>query len=192
MAFIEQLQILMTGFPGAPGYMTTYWDLSDDHPPMDDIRSVFGAEGNIWPTGLTLTFPSTGNIIDDVDGSLVSTWVSDAPDDVVGGGTVAYAAPAGACFTWFTGAIHRGRKVQGRSFLVPLDGGMYQTDGTFNNTALGTLNAMAAALGIIGRQVVWCRPVLDDEGGVIASGTSFDVQGGFCRDKVAVLRSRRD
>jgi hypothetical protein len=69
---------------------------------------------------------------------------------------------------------------------------MYQTDGTFNSTALGTLNTMAAALGIIGRQVVWSRPIFDAEGEVIVSGASFDVQGGFCRDKVAVLRSRRD
>jgi len=109
------------------------------------------------------------------------------------------AGASGAVVNWRTGVVRKGRRIKGRTFLVPLKTTVYDEDGTLTSAAIGTINSAAAALinttgeadlGVYGRPT---RQRGDDGAmetipdGLWAVATSFNVP-----DMAAVLRSRRD
>jgi hypothetical protein len=101
-----------------------------------------------------------------------------------------WSAPAGAVITWNTSVVVRGRRVRGRTFLVPLSSTAFDTDGTLNSTALGGIGTAATDLrtsGTLTELIVFCRPTTP--GGT--DGTGGVVQSHRVPDMGAVLRSRR-
>lgn len=166
-------------------------------PALQDFWSAMGVH---MPTGVTMVTENSGDLIEDTDGSIIGSWAEAAP--VPAGGQVvgSFAAPSGAVVTWLTTGIVHSHRVRGRTFIVPLAGTSYQADGTLQDATAAAMRIEAAAFvtATAGSLAVWSRPFA----GTPATGTrpanparlgsSFVVAGSSVKDKVAVLRSRRD
>lgn len=170
-----------------------HFDGSDNAaPPVAAVKAAFAAAPLMFPSGLTLTFPGSGEQINDTDGSLVGVWSSPDGGTVTGGNTVQPAAGVGACIGWTTGGIVNGtkgpRKLRGRTFLVPLSTAVYESDGTLSPGTVTTLQTLANAIMAAGPLAVWHRP----SSPTATDGNSYGVISAKVRDKVAFLSSRRD
>lgn len=161
-------------------------------PPVAAIKSAFTAAANMLPQGLQLTFPNSGDVIDDTTGNLAGTWTSTGGGVVAGAGIPACTAGVGACIGWSTGQVVVGlkgpRKLRGRTFIAPLDGAAWDADGTLKSNYVTNLQTLAAALMAAGPLAVWHRPTT--KGG--SDGNSYGVGSYKVRDKAAYLSSRRD
>jgi hypothetical protein len=140
------------------------------------------------PSGCTIQGEGIVDNIEVTDGTLTSAVPVTPPAVITGTGSGVYAAPVGACITWLTGLVHQGRRVRGRTFLVPLANSAFQNNGTLD-TAWLTQVRNAATTYIAGavNPAVWCRP---DPG--TTNGAAFSIAAGSVADKAAVLTSRRD
>ena len=166
-----------------------HWSASEGGaPPVAAIKTAYTNLASSCPSGVVITVPGSGDTIDDTTGELIGVWTA------AGGGTVSCSgsaqAPAGvgACIGWLTGGIVNGRKLRGRTFIVPLSGPAYDSDGTIGAGALSAVGALANGLMAAGPLAVWHRPTTT--GGT--DGNSYGVVANRVRDKVAFLSSRRD
>lgn len=195
MADIYRVKALWSGFGGSPGVTTHYLGETPTAADLTAVRTFYNTLAPHLPSGLTIAVPGSGDIIDEFEAGLTGTWTATAPTAVSGSNAGEAPAPVGAVVQWLTAGIHRGKRVRGRSFLVPL-AAQYEGNGTllatFVTTAQGAGTALITALNPKLR--VWCRP-LYGEGKprpIIAVGNSFQVTAAAVPDKVMVLRSRRD
>lgn len=184
---MQRCRVHWTGFPGAPGVNTLFFD---DAPadPAPALHTFFDSIKTLLPTSVTVSIDSTGDLITEATGALAGTWSGTAGASVTGTVSALYAGPTGAVVDLVTSTIVGKRRLQGRMFLVPLTTDCYQADGTIATSALGTLQAAAAALlaSTAGTHlVVWHRP-RGGAGGSKAAVTSVRVP-----DLACVLRSRR-
>lgn len=193
-----------TGFTGAPGYsafhFTTdggFWDgglLGDSAQVAADgaanrVRDAFSEINSILPGGVSIAAESEAEILDSDSGEIIgmvsvpSNRVNASP---TGGG---WSGASGAVVNWRTNDYRFGRRIRGRTFIVPLSGGAYEDDGTLESSTISSLNGFALEM-INGEGPatfgVWSRP-RDGGGGVFATVTNHSVP-----DMAAVLRSRRD
>lgn len=151
-----------------------------------------------FPTAVSFIFPSSGRILEDSTGAVTGSWTATAQGTVVGTATNTYSLPTGACTVWKTSTPWHRRIAQGRTFLVPLDGGSYDAQGTLSTTAFA--NISAASNNLISSSgntfLLWMRPKLgkDALGEIIVTraGGSAPVVASQLKDKCAVLTSRRD
>jgi hypothetical protein len=185
VANIDRLVVTWSGFAGAPGYSVFYATPLNDV--QVDISTFFDAITGLLPNDVTITIPNSGDTLNDATGALVGSWTATSGVQHVGENPGLFAGPAGACVSWQTGGIVRGRRVKGRTFIVPLAGGCYDTDGTLEAANRSTLETAADALvaSAGGNLLVWSRPVAGN------GGSSHPVTGASVADRVAVLRSRR-
>jgi hypothetical protein len=154
------------------------------------VRTWFDTIKTTLPTAVTIQFPTEMEEIDTATGDLVQALPIDVLTQVVGTTPGAFASPAGACVNWNTGHITNGRRLRGRTFLVPLAGTQYQTDGTLVDATRTTI--VAASTTLVSYQdnlvlAIWHRPVT---GG--SDGEAAQVDSASVTDKVSILRSRRD
>jgi hypothetical protein len=184
---IDRQRTLWTGFPGAPGYTTLYWNHSTG-PNLAALQTFFTGIADRLPSNCTIQIQNSGDSIDELTGQLTGSWTGAAQTPIPGTGAGAYSAPAGAHINWRTNAVLNGRRVRGRTFLVPLYGGAYDTDGTIAATVLTDLRTNLATFvaAVAPNLLVWTRPVGGSGGGATPM-TTADIP-----DKSAVLRSRRD
>lgn len=191
---IYRITARWAGFNGAPGYSAFHFAtggglVSDVNQVAERVRSAFGAVSFLLPAGVTINIEPEAEIIDSDTGIISAFEPLDPPAEVSGTGSGTYSAPSGAVVNWRTNDVRFGRRIRGRTFLVPLSSASYQSDGTLNPESLSDLNDFGNALvgGDLDSEFgVWSRP-RNGAGGVFATATSFSVP-----DKVAVLRSRRD
>jgi hypothetical protein len=143
------------------------------------------------PTTVTCQTDSTVEVIDDTTGELQEFVNATVAAARVGTGTGNYSAAAGAVCNWYTNTVRNGRRIRGRSFLVPLAGSALGPDGSLDNTNLTGLRTNTATFVTqtgAARLVVWGRPTAPGASdGVSAEVVSFTIP-----DKTAVLTSRRD
>jgi len=169
-------------------------------PELDAIRAFFFAQRNRLPSDVHLIVENAGDIIEDTTGALEGTWSTTAVTGIDGLGSGLYAAPAGYTVSWLTSTTLDGHHVRGRTFIVPANGSVYQSDGTINSTELPGIQADAAALVVAaaGALVVWHRPKFGPRpagGGsrpLLRDGGHGVITGSSVADRVAVLRTRRD
>lgn len=191
---ITRVTAVWSGFTGAPGYTNFFFDafgVGDEVDlETDRVRDFFQTVREALPNDVIVQVQQEAAIIDETTGELMGySQATTPPQPVVGYSTAAYSAPSGACVTWNTETIARGRRLRGRTFVVPLSSGAYDAQGTLTNEAQGFLNGGANALigdGSGPQMVIWSRP-RGGVGGSIGPVTSHRVA-----DKVAILRSRRD
>lgn len=151
------------------------------------IVSAFQQLAPIIPAGVVVTIPGSGDIINDTNGQLTGTWTSAGGGPAVMNGLNTSAAGVGGCITWKTGQVVHGRRLQGRTFIVPLHTDAYDSSGLIKASAKTTLGSFANALQASGPLAVWHRPTT--KGG--SDGTSYGVSSNRVMSKVATLRSRR-
>jgi hypothetical protein len=194
-----------SGFTGAPGYTNLFFEHSD--PPstgvqqaVDNARQLFNACKNALPSAVTVTTSPTVELIEDIDGELVDVMTATTPPAaVVGTDTTAYAAPSGLVIAWLSPGVYRGNRVRGKTFLVPIGGVNYQTDGSLATGLPAAITVHAEAfLAATGPTFgVWCRPQkahLNSAGEAVpaSDGKFFEATSSRVADRVSVLRSRRD
>lgn len=155
--------------------------------PAAILAAYDAVKANI-PNNVTMTIPNTGEVIEDTTGELLSVWTGSGGGTVTGTASPAQAAGVGACVSWRTGGIVDGRRLRGRTFLVPYAASQYDQDGTLIPNAVTFTNAFVTQLMASGPLAVWHRPTT--VGG--SDGNSYGVVIGTARDKVAFLSSRRD
>lgn len=200
MVEIAKVTINWTGFAGAPGYTNLYW--RDFETSGLDQAIIDGAvtKTDTWissvqsrvPTSVRLRVNRQVEIIESTTGQLTRFMQATADTtERVGTGTGAYSAASGLVVNWYTDGVVRGRRVRGRTFIVPLAGNALDTDGSI---AAAALTGMATATTTlisntgVGDLGVWSRPSAPGAtDGQWFSTTSFTIP-----DKAAVLRSRRD
>jgi len=157
----------------------------------DAARAFFNTaygSGGMLPSGISITFDPTVTDINVETGLMGGEESVTTPLAVTGGDSTVYAAVAGACVTWVTNGFVGGKRVRGRTFLVPVGGQGLQTNGTLGTTFLTGLatacnNLIAAAPSFS----VWHRPASVAAGG----GQLFQVLQAKVADKTAYLTSRR-
>jgi hypothetical protein len=104
--------------------------------------------------------------------------------------TAGWAAAAGAVITWNTPGVRNGRRVRGRTFIVPLSNEAWDVDGSLKAVPLNGLNSAATALRTasgIGQLQVWSRPSAPGA----SDGVAFEALSHRIPDFSAILRSRR-
>lgn len=157
-------------------------------PNVAGIHDAYFALKTLIPPSVTISVAGSGDTYDDANGELTSTWSAGAAQSFLGQAPFPQiAAGVGACVTWNTGLIVAGRRLRGRTFLVPLSTQAYDNDGTLTLAAQTALENFGTALLAVGGLGVWHRPTAAGNDGAASGVTSFRL-----RDKVAVLRSRRD
>jgi len=185
---MARVNVSWQNWPGAPGVSTFYLDAAAGSPDLQGIRGFFDNLKTNFPANLTFTFPRVGDTIDENTGLLNGTWDAGVQQlDVVGTGTGGYAGNAGAVVHWLTSGVARGRRVRGRTFLVPLVSLAFDSSGSLAPAQVTSLNTHSQTLIDFkpGALVVWHRPVNG------SGGAKFPVVSRRVPDLAISLRSRR-
>lgn len=183
-----------TGFPGAPGYSNFFFAgggglISDANQVAQRVMDAFSEVVGQLAPGTIIRIEPEAAVVDSETGTTTGYRNISDVAGLESLGTGNYAGPAGAVVTWRTSDLRFGRRIKGRTFLVPLSGNAFDADGTINGGTISDLQAFAATLvgGDLDSEFgIWSRP-RDGAGGVFATVDSFSIP-----DRVAVLRSRRD
>lgn len=183
-----------TGFAGAPGYSNFFFAgggglISDAQQVADRVQDGLEYLGIILAGQASIALEPEAAVIDSDTGEITGYREITPGSPISGAGNGAYAGPVGAVVNWRTSDLRNGRRIRGRTFLVPLSTASFDTDGTLTDTARGQVTSFAGTLagGDLDSEFgVWSRPI-GGSGGVFASATGYSVP-----DMAAVLRSRRD
>lgn len=172
----------MTG----PGLSTFYFDEAQSGWTAA-LTTFFDTIKNRFPTGISWTFRTSGDLIDIPTGELAGSWNDGTFAIVSSSGGNGFVAGAGCSVEWGTSGIRAGRRVLGRTFLCPLDNGAWSTTGVMNGTAQGALqtavNTFHSGVGV--HQMIYSRP------GPAGAGQASPVTSGTVPTAVSWLRSRR-
>ena len=175
-----------TGFTGEPGYSVFYSE-HGSFGVRDALQNFFATFKAFLAPGVIIHSPASGFVIDETTGAIVDTWSTSAPTNIVSSGAGKYSAPSGAVVSWQTGTIHGRRVMQGRTFLVPLMGDAYDTDGTLLATCVTAIDSAATTL----RGAAAPHLGIYARGSATVAGKFGPIIGHRVPDKAAVLRSRR-
>lgn len=186
MADVREIIVDLDGLTGLPG-VSVFHSLNSTSGAVAAIRAFYNTISGFFPSGMTIQVRNTGDVLDSDSGHLVSGWTDTAVSVVNGGGTGGYAAGTGTFIRWQTGAIVGGRRLRGRTFIVPITSAFYQSNGTITDANVGALQTAADTLWGTGTLNVWHRPPV----GTFAGGALHVVTGATAVDKVTSLRSRR-
>lgn len=185
MASLYRLTVRMDGWPGAPGFMTFY---CKSPTPFRSAVVAFVDDVRIsMPSVITFTVPNQLDVLEDSTGELTGIETEGTEYVVNGGAGGDFSAPSGACVTWITNAFVAGRRVRGRTFLVPIVSECYDVDGSIDAPNLARFRDAALDLFTACDLAIWHRPT--SPGG--SDGSAHEVTGSAVRDRAAVLRSRR-
>lgn len=201
---IIRITVRWTGFLGAPGYSNFHFGVgtgwfdggifgdsqqADIDNAASRVANAFGALGASLPEDVQLDIEPEVPILDAASGETLGAGDTTATITQQPRGSGGYSAASGAVVNWRTNDYRFGRRIRGRTFIVPLAGTAYEEDGTIRSGALGVLRTFGEDIrdaGVGPDFGVWSRP-RDGSGGVFASVTGSSVP-----DMAAVLRSRRD
>lgn len=200
MAPILKTTVLWSGFTGAPGYSNFYFHVDNPGASWDGgavlagdaLNTFFTALKPYAPPSLKWRVQSDASVIEASTGELVSMASTGPRADIVGTSVATnYGASQGGVINWRSNGVRNGRRVRGRTFLVPLSATAYTTDGVMAPaflTAVG--NAATALINTAGdlSLAVWARPT----GPGAVDGQMHLVNTATIPNKQAVLRSRRD
>jgi hypothetical protein len=187
-----------TGFTGQPGYSVFYQNNSVGNP--NPLQTFWAAIALYFPPVVTITTPATGELIDETTGKMTGVWGAGVQSAVVGTGLTSYVPNAGAQIKWGTGNFRNGRRVWGRTFLVPFAASQFGTGGVIASTATAAIQTAASTLitSFAGSMVIWTRPVYkpgalpDDPPVLVRAGALNPVVSATVPSKPATLSARRD
>lgn len=207
---IGRMRLNWTGFTGAPGYSNFYFrDFSEGDLTQamvngfgSRLESLISTIQTRLPSTVTIQIDPTIDVVDVPTGNLTRSLSYTPLAARVGQATGNYSAATGGVINWNTAGVHNGRRVRGRTFLVPYGGSALGPNGTLDDTLrtslIGAINTFigvdATKPGVLG---VYARPVKagtnpDGTPRAASEGAWYSVTSFTHPDKVAVLRSRRD
>lgn len=188
--------------PGAPGftnlfYRATTGDATEALAAATKSRLLIVGFGGRMNSSHHIDLVTDVRLLDEASGDLVDIFTVSGITGVTGANGGTFVAPAGACIDWLTTTVHGSRRIQGRTFVVPVSTSVFDNDGSIegsNITALATAaenmrTASGPAFGIWGRPRLASAgpPPVTARAGLWAPATASRVP-----DKSVVLRSRRD
>lgn len=199
MPEILRVKLNWTGFVGTPGYTNLYFSefVSEGYTQaMADgaatkARNFALDMAALCPSTVTIAVDPTVEIVQADTGELVGFFGVAPGTAAVGARAGTYSAASGACISWGTNGVKNGRRVRGRTFIVPLAGSAYQADGSINDADLAVIRASATNLRAtagVSDFGIWSRPSTKGA----TDGVWFPAETSKVSDKVAILRSRRD
>jgi hypothetical protein len=195
MPNLNRVRVNWTNFPGAPGVSTFYLDPTTTN--MAHLKTFFNSIKDVFPNGLTTEVPNSGDVIDSATNHIVGGWIGS------GGGTQtsiaganAYSGTSGGLVRWQTNAILNGRRLAGRTYLVPLERAQYDLNGSLAASFITLVGTAAATLiaAYAGSLVMYGPPRNAGTLGPTDPGKAAitgPVISAVIPDLAAVMRSRR-
>jgi len=185
MATLAKVVALWQSWPGAPGYSVFY--ANNLNPALAPYQSFFETIKTLIPASTTISIQGSGVLIDDASGAVTGTYSQTPPTPTLCTGVGSYPGAAGAVVHWFTAGIVNGRRLRGRTFIVPIISTAFDTNGSLGTSQLTTISNAAATLAAASTANfrIWHRPT----GGV--GGSSADVTASSVPDLCVTTRSRR-
>lgn len=152
----------------------------------DAVRVLFDSIKAFVPATVTWSFDSEMKQLGD-DGTLLAVYAVTPPANVQATGAGAYAAGTGLMVRHTTGTILGGRRIQGRTFIVPLLGSSYATTGVIGGATQTAVTAAFQALratvnGFGTPLAVWSRKNV----------TTTPTSGSAAVSRVSTLATRND
>lgn len=203
MVSLMRVTARWNGFPGAPGYSVFHLRDFDSGTGGNDIptaaqagaaalriRGFFDAIKGILPSVATIQVSGEVEVVDSETGNLIDAVSAGVPGVVTGGITGVYASPVGAVVNWRTGSVRNGRRLRGRTFIVPMAGSQFAS-GILLPAAQTTIQTAASALADSTQTpdlFVFGRPTSSGA----SDGVAAVVTGAQVPSLAAILRSRRD
>lgn len=204
MVTIMRVQADWTGFPGAPGYSSFYFrdfgtggldgtepDQAQAQSAADRVSTFFTNVRAHIAAEVNLAINPEVEFIEDTTGLMQSiAQISPTPITGVSAGG-SWSGPVGAVVNWRTDSVKKGRRIRGRTFLVPIVSSRYHAQGGLAEQYRASIET--AATNLIDTTDtpdlgVYSRPsgpgATDGQWAVVSS---CNVPG-----LSAVLRSRRD
>lgn len=203
MAKVSAVSAVWTVGIGGPG-VGKYWfnellDATARQAAVDSVRSLLFTAGSALKTTWSIQVGQTIQNFDLTTGQLTDEVLAGTKPPLVSGSFAdasAHTAGVGARILWRTGVVLGGRKVVGRSFLVPL-AGVYASNGNISSTFIGTMKTAITTYVTqpSARPVVWhktfSKPTDPDQKPVYLGGNAVPIQSGDVLDPPSSLRSRR-
>lgn len=152
----------------------------------DAIHDFFDTIDGLLPDDVQVNFDSEVLELNN-DGTLNAVFPVTPGTVVNGGATGTFSRAAGARVDWATGQIVAGRRLTGRTYIVPLTAGSFDTEGVLTSAAIATMqgaaNTLISTMASTGTPLqVWSR----------THAASHDVTSASVPQKGAILRGRRD
>lgn len=196
---LGQVRVAWSGFVGGPG-ISTHYIPGVNSAALTALRAFYNALVSFIPTGVTLTFPSEGDVIQAGTGALTTTWtVATPPAAVVGGGTGPMNSAQGFQVKWTTSDVADGHALKGRTFIVPIAAGILGSDGLLSTAAQAAVFTAANAIATSATPWwIWHRPMYaphapgTPRGAPTRPGSGAPITGCQVPRKAVVLTSRRD
>lgn len=191
---ILRVTAVWSGFTGAPGYTNFHFMgggglISDAQQVAERVGGALENLATVLPRDVQISLRPELEVIDEATGEVQGYQQTSGIPAVTGTATGSFSGPVGAVVNWTTNDLRFGRRIRGRTFIVPLAGTAFWTAGGLNANAQNSIRAFANELqggDLDSELVVWSRP-RNGSGGVAATVTGNRVPA-----KAAVLRSRRD
>jgi hypothetical protein len=193
-----------SGFNGAPGFTNLFFrniggesgggslaDAAAAEACHDKVHDFWTACRTFLPNDVTLNVDPTVDELNDTNGQLEDSYSVPPLAPIIGTQAGAFSAASGGVIGWTTGAIRNGRRIRGRTFLVPLAGISFGLDGRIDPGVVTSIQAAATAMAAptAGSTLgVWARPTAPGA----TDGVWAPVSGARTTNLPAILRSRRD
>lgn len=184
-----------TGWSGAPGYSVFHFGNFDTgstaaaQDAADAVSDFFGVVQTLMPVSISVRPLSTVELVDETNGRIMDIYGIVPQPGSAGQYTQGFSAVSGALIHWDTDGVRNGRRVRGKTFLVPLGNALYENNGTIAPAQITMLQT--AAQGLIDNPDtalhVYGRPTIAGD-----DGASYAVLSARVPDKAVILRSRRD
>ena len=191
MASMTRIRCTWAGLPGGSGLSQFYWATGiDGLAHQVAVKTFWDSIKDSLPSTATITTPTLLDVLEESNGQLQSSSSVGTQGTATGVGGAASSAPSGAWINWFTSDVIDGKRVRGRTFIVPLQSNQYDNDGSLVGACITRLqNAANALLATSGNQFcVWHRPTAPGA----TDGKACLITAAQVKDKVGILRSRRD
>lgn len=204
MVNIMRVTTRWSGFPGAPGYTNLFFrdfdtatgtggdgSTAQAQSATDRVRTFWTALRGLFPDEVRLDMNPEVDMLEDTTGQLVDSFAVTPGATILGSGTASYAGPVGMVINWRTGGIRNGRRIRGRTFLVPVHNGVFLATGGLNPAETTGVKTAADALLAEPNSPdlgIWARPSAP----LATDGQWSRVTGSQVPPLAAVLRSRRD
>lgn len=200
MATLAKVKVRWQGFSGGPGWSNFFFRADAADGSWDG--GAFLAAGRInafvqniapvLPPSVTVQVQNDVEALDEATGQMQHVWTTEPFATHPGThANTTYSGPSGMVITWRTGGVRNGRRVRGRTFIVPASAGIYESNGTIGATYLTTVQNAANSLLTEPASPdlgVYARP----SGAGATDGAWFDITAATVPDMGAILRSRRD
>lgn len=152
----------------------------------DATRVCFEAIKGQIPTAVSISYDAEVREISNA-GALVAVYPVTAPLVTTPTGVGPYAAGTGAMVRHSTGIVVGGKRLQGRTFIVPILSSNYSSVGSIAGGTQTTISNAFTALrtttaGVGSSLAVWSR----------ANASTAAVTGSACLGRVSALRTRND